>query len=135
MIFDGKSLGTFSPTSRICVYGGGGNDTISVSQQVTVPAWLYTENGNVQLMGGGGPTLLMGGPGKDTLWGGSGPAIMIGGSGSNSLLAGSGGAVLVGATAYDDNPAGAPTNPRYLEFLVQLCHARQPTDVGPHLSA
>jgi Ca2+-binding RTX toxin-like protein len=104
VIFDGKSLGTFAPTSRICVYGGGGTDTISVSQKVTVAAWLYAENGSVQLQGGGGPTLLVGGPGKDTLWGGSGPTIMIGGSGASSLLAGTGDAILVGGTtAYDNN--------------------------------
>ncbi len=106
VVLDGKSLGVFSPTSRICVYGGGGNDTISVSPQVTVPAWLYAEGGNVQLAGGGGPTLLLGGPGNDTLRGGSGPTIMISGSGANSLLAGAGDTVLVGGTtAYDNNSA------------------------------
>ena len=94
--YDGKSLGTFNPTSRIRIHGGGGTDTISVSQSVTVPDWLYADNGNVQLQGGGGPTLLMGGSGKDTLWGGNGKTIMIGGSGASSLVAGTGDAVLIG---------------------------------------
>ena len=104
VIYDGTSLGSFNPTGRICIHGGGGNDTIIVSSSVTVAAWLYADNGNVQLMGGGGPTLLIGGSGKDTLWGGTGPTIMIGGSGAATLTAGSGDAVLIGGTtAYDGN--------------------------------
>jgi hypothetical protein len=104
VLFDGNSLGTFSPTSRICVYGGGGTDTIGVSQSVTIPTWIYAEDGNVQMQGGGGPTLLMGGTGKDTLWGGSGRTIMIGGSGASTLVGGTGDAVLIGGTtAYDNN--------------------------------
>jgi hypothetical protein len=104
--YDGQSLGSFNPTSRICIHGGGGNDTISVAQSVTLAAWLYADNGNVQLQGGGGPTLLIGGSGKDTLWGGNGRTIMIGGSGAASMVAGSGDAVLIGGTtAYDANAA------------------------------
>ena len=104
VVFDGQSLGSFDPTSRICVHGVSGNDTISVSPSVTLPAWLYADAGDVQLQGGGGPTLLVGGPGKDTLWGGTGPTIMIGGSGATSMLGGSGDAILVGGTtAYDAN--------------------------------
>jgi Ca2+-binding RTX toxin-like protein len=102
--YDGRLLGSFNPTSRIRVHGGGGNDTISVSQSVKVPVWLYADNGNAQLQGGGGPTLLMGGSGKDTLWGGTGRTIMIGGSGVSSLIGGTGDAIMIGGkTDYDTN--------------------------------
>jgi hypothetical protein len=102
--FNKVALGTFHPTSRIRIHGGGGTDTISVSQTVTVPVWMYGDTGTVQLQGGGGPTLLLGGSGKATLWGGNGRTIMIGGSGVDSLLAGKGDTILIGGTtAYDAN--------------------------------
>jgi hypothetical protein len=101
-----QNLGTFHPTSRIVVHGLAGNDTISVAQNVLVSAWLYGDDGNDQLQGGGGPTLLMGVAGNNTLWGGNGRTIIIGGPGSNSLEAGAGDAVLIGgSTAYDANDA------------------------------
>jgi Ca2+-binding RTX toxin-like protein len=104
VVMNGRSLGTFSPTTRICVHGMGGNDTIIVSQSVTLPAWLFGDNGKDQLMGGGGPTILVGGSGNCTLWGGSGRTIMIAGAGADSLMAGTGDTILVGGTtAYDAN--------------------------------
>jgi hypothetical protein len=104
--YDGHLLGSFNPTSRIRIHGGGGMDTISVSQSATVAAWLYADNGNAQLQGGGGPTLLIGGSGRNTLWGGSGRTIAIGGSARTTISGGSGDAVLIGGTtAYDANAA------------------------------
>ena len=105
VILDGKSLGTFKPTSRVRIHGGGGNDTITVSHGVTAAVWLYADGGNVQFQGGGGPTLLVGGSGKNTFTGGSGRTIMIGGSGADSLTGGNGDAILIGGTtAYDAIP-------------------------------
>ena len=102
--FNGKSLGSFNPNGRICIHGGGGTDTISISQSVTVPAWIYADSGNVQAQGGGGPTLLIGGTGINTLLGGNGPTIMIGGGGVDTQVAGTGDAILIGgATVYDAN--------------------------------
>ena len=63
-----------------------GIDTISVSASVTLPAWLYGDDGSSDtLNGGGGPTYLFGGPGNDTLTGGTGRSILIGGAGRDTL--------------------------------------------------
>ena len=75
------SKGTFTPTSRIIAHGNAGNDTISVSSNVTIAAWIYGDSGNNSLSGGGGPTYLFGGTGTNTLFGGKGRTIMIGGAG------------------------------------------------------
>ena len=101
---NGKSRGTFHPTGRIIVHGLAGNDYIGVSSLITLPAWLYGDDGNDTLWGGGGPNLLMGGAGNDMLWGGKGRSLLIGGAGKDALASGSGDAVLIGGTTnYDAN--------------------------------
>jgi Ca2+-binding RTX toxin-like protein len=101
---NGTMLGTFHPTGRIIIHGAAGNDYISVSSQITVPAWLYGDDGNDILVGGGGPNLLFGGTGNDTLYGGKGRNILIGGTGSDMLMGGAGDGLLIGGTtAYDTN--------------------------------
>ena len=104
VLFNGKSYGPFSPTGRIIVHGLAGNDYIGVSSQITLPAWLYGDDGNDVLVGGGGPNILFGGAGNDTLWGGKGRNILIGGTGSDLLSGGAGDGLLIGGTtAYDAN--------------------------------
>lgn len=96
--------GTFHPTSRIIVHGLAGSDTLQVSSSVTLPAWLYGDDGNDALSGGGGAHLLLGGNGTDTLKSGSGRSILIGGSGGDTLRASSAGAIFIGGTTdYDAN--------------------------------
>ena len=104
VLFNGQSRGTFSPTGRIIVHGLAGNDYIGVSSQITLPAWLYGDDGNDVLWGGGGPNLLFGGAGNDTLYSGKGRNLLIGGAGSDLLTGGAGDALLIGGTtAYDAN--------------------------------
>jgi Ca2+-binding RTX toxin-like protein len=101
---NGKSLGTFNPTSRIIAHGLAGNDYIGVSNLVTLPAWLYGDDGNDVLWGGGGPNILMGGAGKDNLYGGTGRSLLIGGTDSDTLAGGIGDAILIGKnTNFDAN--------------------------------
>ncbi len=64
--------------SRIVVYGGAGDDHITVARAVKNNAWLFGGDGNDVLTGGGGPTLLVGGAGNDRLKGGTGRDILIG---------------------------------------------------------
>jgi cyclophilin family peptidyl-prolyl cis-trans isomerase len=104
VVLNGVSRGTFHPTSRIIVHGLAGKDSLGVSSNVALPAWLYGDAGNDSLSGGGGPNVLLGGAGKDTLTGGKGRSLLIGGTDSDSLSGGSGDAVFIGGTTdYDAN--------------------------------
>ena len=101
---NGKLLGTYDPTGRIVIYGGAGSDYLSVSSQVTLPAWLYAGGGTDMLVGGGGPNFLFGGAGNDTLYGGKGRNILIAGAGKAHLMGGAGDGLLIGGTTlYDAN--------------------------------
>ncbi len=56
-------------------------------------------------MGGAGPTVLVGGSGRNILRAGTGPTIMIAGSGVASLFGGAGDNLVIGGTTnYDANP-------------------------------
>jgi Ca2+-binding RTX toxin-like protein len=69
-----------------------------------LPAWLYGDDGNDVLWGGGGPNILMGGAGKDNLYGGTGRSLLIGGTDSDTLAGGIGDAILIGKnTNFDAN--------------------------------
>ncbi len=101
---NGKSFGAFNPTSRIIAHGLAGNDYIGVSNQIALPSWLYGDDGNDVLWGGGGPNILMGGAGKDNLYGGTGRSLLIGGTDSDTLAGGIGDALLIGKnTNFDAN--------------------------------
>src|SRR4051794_4087646 len=76
---NGKSLGTFHPTSRLVAYGYGGDDDIQVAGSISLPAWLYGGDGNDRLKGGSGNNVLLGGAGDDLLVGGSSRDLLIGG--------------------------------------------------------
>jgi ELWxxDGT repeat protein len=55
-------------------------------------------------------SVLIGGPGNDTLYGGSGRNLLIGGPGADTLYAGSAGDILIGGTtSYDANTAADQT--------------------------
>lgn len=95
---NGRSRGSFHPTSRIVVHALAGNDQIRVNRGVATAAWLYGDEGNDTLWGGGGPSLLEGGAGNDHLWAGNGRSLMLGGTGKDHLWGGSGGAILLGGT-------------------------------------
>jgi Ca2+-binding RTX toxin-like protein len=102
--FNGKSRGTFQPTGRIVMHGLAGTDNILVANTITLPAWLYGEDGNDVLTGDAGPNVLLGGAGKDTLWGGKGRSLLIGGAGTDSVSSGLGDALLIGkSTDFDAN--------------------------------
>ena len=89
--------------SRVVLYGGAGDDLLSIGDQVSIPAWLFGCDGNDNFQAlGSGPSLLSGGEGNDQLQSGPGRSIMIGGRGSDTLIAGSGGAILIGCTTDHD---------------------------------
>ncbi len=109
---NGVNQGTFTaptatPFARIEVHGLAGDDTITVSSKITLPGWLYGEDGNDNLTGGAGSSVLLGGNGNDTLTGGSGRDLLIGGQGADTLNGGGGGnnILIAGYTSFDDNQA------------------------------
>jgi Ca2+-binding RTX toxin-like protein len=91
------------PFRRLVVYGGDGNDLISVAANVTVPAILFGGGGNDLIVAGGGPSVLVGGAGRDILMGGRGGDVLIAGSGGgDTLLSLYGNDLLIaGATSFD----------------------------------
>lgn len=98
--------GTFAPPGRLVAHGLGGNDDSGVSGNLTLSAWLYGDEGNDRLQGGGRADILVGGGGDDELLGGQGRDILLGGAGRDRLQAGPGDDLLIGGTtSYDANEA------------------------------
>jgi fibronectin-binding autotransporter adhesin len=103
---NGMVVGTYSPASRMLIYGLAGDDNIQASGTITVPLWLYGGDGNDRLNGGNGPNVLLGGAGNDTITGGSGRDLVIGGTGADQIVGNGGDDLMVGGTtAFDGNDA------------------------------
>jgi Ca2+-binding RTX toxin-like protein len=101
---NGQSLGSFTPTSRLVVYGQAGDDDIQVAGSIALPAWLYGGDGNDRLKGGDGNDVLLGGDGDDLLVGGSGRDLLIGGRGADRILGNGDDDILIaGLTKWDEN--------------------------------
>lgn len=94
------------PIHRVVILGQAGNDVISMSGRLAVPAWLYGGTGDDMLLAAGGHDVLLGGDGDDLLVGGDGRDILIGGVGSD-LLVGNGedDILIAGSTAHDADEA------------------------------
>jgi len=75
---------TFSTLSRIEIYGGMGDDVITINTSVDAI-----------------PTLLSGGPGRDTLTGGKGNDTILGGFGDDLLVGGEGNDIMNGGFGSD----------------------------------
>jgi RHS repeat-associated protein len=92
--------------SRLLVYGGPGNDDITVDDSVTLPALLFAGDGDNHLQAGSGPSVLVGGAGRNVLDGGDGRNLLIGGAGP-SVLRADGGSILIGGTTDFDTDVAA----------------------------
>ena len=111
---DGKLYGPFAVTGCVIAYGQTGNDLITVSPALAMPAFLYAGPGNCTLIGGGGNNVLVGGGGSDVLIGGPGHNLLIAGTGRSRLYssrqgvavgAGDGSILIGGTTDFDHNEA------------------------------
>jgi Ca2+-binding RTX toxin-like protein len=103
---NGVEVARYSPTGRLIVHGGAGDDDIQVAGSINVPTWLYGDDGNDRLKGGNGNNVLSGGAGDDLLAGGSGRDLLVGGTGADRLIGNGGDDILIsGTTSYDANEA------------------------------
>lgn len=66
--------------SAIIIYGGGGNDVITIGSKVMLPTLLVGGSGNDTITGGGGRNVIVGGSGADHLYGGSASDLIIAGT-------------------------------------------------------
>jgi len=96
--------GAFSGITTIVVYGYGDDDHIRIQKDVTTRAFVFGGDGNDDVEGGGGNSVLVGGAGDDKLKGGAGRNILIGGTGKDKLEGMDGEDILIGGTTnYDNN--------------------------------
>ena len=72
--------------TRIRIMVCDGDDTVDVSNGITIPVLEYGEGGNDRLQGGSRPNILIGGDGNDTLTGGAGDDTLDGGPGSDTAV-------------------------------------------------
>ena len=90
----------------IVVIACDGDDKVTISGGISLPALIDGGNGNDNLNGGNGPNIILGGAGDDQSNGGSGRDLLIGGTGADRLVGNAGDDLLIaGMTAYDSNYA------------------------------
>ena len=100
---------TLTNTTQIDVFGGNGNDMISLDNvapptgQALPPAHLFGGNGNDTLIGGAGNDMLFGGNGDDTVIGGKGSDTAFLGNGNDTFIwnPGDGNDIFDGGRGFD----------------------------------
>src|SRR5262249_9544021 len=99
---DDLPAGSFTPSGRLVVHGGGDDTNIDVSDKITLPALIFADGRNGHIQGGGGATVEVGAGGGDT--------DLVGGRGRSILIAGSGRADLSPKRAWPLSPFGSQTS-------------------------
>jgi VCBS repeat-containing protein len=108
--YNNQRFGSFevSPTSVVIIYGGDGQDRISVTNCIATE--IHGEEGNDQINGGSCNDIVYGGDGRDIIllgegdnWadGGSGNDIITGRSGSDTIYGGGGNDLIQGGVGND----------------------------------
>ena len=80
---------------------GGGNDSIYIDPQLTMPAMIDGGSGNDSLAGGGGNDTIHGGDGDDEITGGPGNDFLFGDAGNDQIEGDDGGDDIRGGTGDD----------------------------------
>lgn len=99
-----------APIAGFEVNSGSGDDTVSLSREVPIPATLRGGGGNDKLVGGAVADKLIGGSGDDTLIGRAGDDWLYGGSGDDKLVGGTGNDLLRGGTGQNTMLGGPGQN-------------------------
>ncbi len=102
------TLSHFDPqqVSSLKVFGLGGNDTISIGEEVQIDAWISGGNGKDDIAGGGGDDEVHGGNGKDSIRGGEGYDELYGNNGKDSLYGDDDDDFIDGGNGADDCHGG-----------------------------
>ena len=83
---DVRRRGTvFGDVRRILVFAHGGNDRVTIDDDVEFTTEVWGGAGDDDIKGGSGNDILMGEAGDDNLWGGDGRDIVIGGTGADRI--------------------------------------------------
>jgi Ca2+-binding RTX toxin-like protein len=106
---------------RILVFGLGGNDQITIDDDIDTNVEVWGGAGNDDIKGGSGHDILLGGSGSDRIYGGSGRDLIIGGTGADRLYGDEHDDILIaGFTAFEEEfNASAPLDFARLSFEVQ----------------
>ena len=75
----------YGDVQRILVFAHGGNDRVTIDDDVEFTTEIWGGAGNDEIKGGSGNDILMGEAGDDNLWGGDGRDIVIGGTGADRI--------------------------------------------------
>jgi uncharacterized repeat protein (TIGR03803 family) len=102
--------GTFAPTGRLIASGGAGNDVITVSNAITLPAWVFGGDGNDVVKAGNSNNTVTLGNGTDTAQLGNGNNTVTLGHGSDTVQLGNGNNVVVTGNGTDTIQAGNGDN-------------------------
>jgi hypothetical protein len=118
-----------NPTELVCqaplvagfeVNAGSGDDSVIVSNAVTIPVTMRGGAGGDTLVGGGGPDKLIGGEGNDRLVGRGGNDLIFGGPGNDLIFGGPGEDMLRGGPGTDVLSGGSGANDIRQDFRRQL---------------
>jgi hypothetical protein len=87
VVVNGKLTKTVSQSfvTSIVIYAGAGNDSVNLSNRITIPAVIHGGAGNDDICGGGGGDQIYGDGGNDVLFGRDGDDWLYGGFGSDRL--------------------------------------------------
>jgi Ca2+-binding RTX toxin-like protein len=99
-----------APIGSFEVNADGGNDSITVSGNISIPVTMRGGTGQDTLIGGSGPDKLIGGQGSDRLIGRGGNDVLYGGPGRDVLQGGAGEDTLVGGPGHDALSGGPGAN-------------------------
>ncbi|WP_456412667.1 M91 family zinc metallopeptidase [Thiolapillus sp.] len=91
----------FSPSDKLVIKAGEGNDTIWVDRDVTVRLRLEGGDGNDFIRGGSGDDVIQGGKGNDRLHGGGGDDYINGSMGRDIIYGDAGNDVIYGGRGDD----------------------------------
>lgn len=100
-IFDDNYDGASGSISRVVIRGRGGNDQISIGDDIGFSAVIAGGRGGDTILGGAGNDIIDGGRGNDTILGNEGDDSVIGGRGDDDITAGDGNDTCAGGRGND----------------------------------
>ncbi len=92
---------TLAGVTEVIAFGGEGNDTLIVADDLLLPVEFHGGPGNDRFVGGGGRATVFGDEGDDSLQGGRANDEIFGGAGDDTIFGGPGNDVLHGDAGLD----------------------------------